>query len=59
MGLGLPLVAYLVWSAGGRCRLYNRREGPGITVELVFGDVGGAARTNPGHVQSRTAGQGW
>ena len=33
-GLGLPLIASLVWQAGGKCRLYNRPEGPGVIVEL-------------------------
>ena len=34
-GLGLPLVASLVWEVGGTCRLYNREEGPGVVVELI------------------------
>jgi signal transduction histidine kinase len=36
MGLGLPLVASLVWGVGGTCRIYNRGEGPGVVVELVL-----------------------
>ncbi|MBI4584363.1 MAG: response regulator [Planctomycetes bacterium] len=36
MGLGLPFVASLVWSRGGRCRIYNRDKVPGIGVELVL-----------------------
>jgi len=36
MGLGLPTVASLVWSAGGTCRAYNREEEPGVVVELVL-----------------------
>jgi nitrogen fixation/metabolism regulation signal transduction histidine kinase len=36
MGLGLPLVASLVWESGGSCRLYNREEGPGVVVELIL-----------------------
>ena len=36
MGLGLPLVAYLVWSVGGRCHMDNRSEAPGVIVELVL-----------------------
>ncbi|MCL4294743.1 MAG: response regulator [Anaerolineae bacterium] len=36
MGLGLPMVAATVWSAGGTCRMYNRESGSGITVELVL-----------------------
>jgi K+-sensing histidine kinase KdpD len=34
MGLGLPLVASLVWEIGGQCRLANREDGPGVVVEL-------------------------
>jgi K+-sensing histidine kinase KdpD len=36
MGLGLSMVASLIWSAGGACRAYNRAEGPGIVVELIL-----------------------
>jgi signal transduction histidine kinase len=36
MGLGLPLVASLVWEAGGTAQLYNREDGPGVVVELVL-----------------------
>ena len=36
MGLGLSTVAMLVWGAGGKCRLYNRENGPGVTVELIL-----------------------
>jgi CheY-like chemotaxis protein len=36
MGLGLPMVAALVWSVGGTCRIHNREEGPGVVVELVL-----------------------
>jgi two-component system, cell cycle response regulator len=36
MGLGLPMVAALIWRLGGSCRLYNRTPGPGIGVELVI-----------------------
>jgi two-component system cell cycle response regulator len=36
MGLGLPMVASLVWGVGGTCRAYNREDGPGIVVELVL-----------------------
>ena len=36
MGLGLPLVANLVWSAGGRCRAANRDDGPGLCVALYL-----------------------
>jgi len=34
MGLGLSMVATLVWGAGGACRIYNRSDGPGVAVEL-------------------------
>jgi CheY-like chemotaxis protein len=34
MGLGLPMVAALVWSTGGQCRLYNRDDAPGVVVEV-------------------------
>ncbi|HXV44764.1 MAG TPA: response regulator [Anaerolineae bacterium] len=36
MGLGLSMVASLIWSMGGTCRAYNREDGPGIVVELVL-----------------------
>ncbi len=32
-GLGLSLVASLIWQAGGSCRLYNRADGPGVIFE--------------------------
>jgi two-component system, cell cycle response regulator len=34
MGLGLPMVAGLVWRLGGSCRLSNREPGPGVDVEI-------------------------
>ena len=34
MGLGLPMVAVLVWSAGGKCGIANREDGPGVIVEV-------------------------
>jgi CheY-like chemotaxis protein len=34
MGLGLAMVASIVWNAGGKCRLFNRENGPGVSVEL-------------------------
>ncbi|MCS6993552.1 MAG: response regulator [Anaerolineales bacterium] len=34
MGLGFPMVATLVWKAGGSLRLRNRPDGPGIVVEM-------------------------
>ncbi len=36
MGLGLAMVASLIWEAGGACRLFNRPAGPGVVVELVL-----------------------
>lgn len=35
-GLGLAMVATLVWSVGGACRIANRTPGPGVEVELVL-----------------------
>ena len=35
VGLGLSVVASLVWSAGGTCRMVNRAGGPGVIVELA------------------------
>ena len=34
MGLGFPMVATLLWKAGGDLRLRNRSDGPGIVVEM-------------------------
>ncbi|MBP7691875.1 MAG: response regulator [Anaerolineales bacterium] len=34
MGLGLAMVAALIWTSGGECRAYNRPDGPGLIVEL-------------------------
>ena len=36
MGLGLAMVASLIWEAGGDCRLLNRSDGPGVIVELIW-----------------------
>lgn len=36
MGLGLAMVAALVYGAGGTCRAHNREEGPGVIIELVL-----------------------
>lgn len=35
MGLGLPMIASLIYSVGGTVRLYNRDDRPGIIVELL------------------------
>jgi two-component system, cell cycle response regulator len=34
MGLGFPLMATLVWGAGGSMRLGNKAKGPGVVVEM-------------------------
>ena len=36
MGLGLSLVASVVWSIGGHCRIYNRAGRSGLTVDLIL-----------------------
>ena len=36
MGLGLSMVASIVWSVGGECNMYNRVDESGIVVELVI-----------------------
>jgi K+-sensing histidine kinase KdpD len=36
MGLGLAMVAAMVWGVGGTCRIHNREQGPGVVVELVL-----------------------
>lgn len=34
MGLGLSMVATLLWEVGGRCQAYNRLDQPGLVIEL-------------------------
>ena len=34
MGLGLPMVASLLWAVGGDVRLRNRADGTGVRVEI-------------------------
>jgi DNA-binding response OmpR family regulator len=34
MGLGLALVARIIYAVGGRCAISNRSDGPGVVVEL-------------------------
>jgi len=36
MGLGLSMVASLVWSVGGRCNIANREGGPGVVVQIAL-----------------------
>jgi K+-sensing histidine kinase KdpD len=36
MGLGLSMVAVLVWEAGGHCRAHNRPDRDGLVVELTI-----------------------
>jgi K+-sensing histidine kinase KdpD len=35
-GLGLSMVASLIWGAGGMCRAYNRTMGPGLVIEILL-----------------------
>lgn len=36
MGLGLSMIASLIWSVGGTCRIANREVGLGVMVELII-----------------------
>lgn len=36
MGLGLTMVARILWEVGGACRFENRRDGRGAVVELLI-----------------------
>ena len=36
MGLGLSTVAKLVWEVGGKYRLSNREDGPGVSVDFII-----------------------
>jgi two-component system, cell cycle response regulator len=36
MGLGLPMIARLVWGCGGHCSISNRDDQSGVTVELTL-----------------------
>lgn len=36
MGLGLTVVATLLWRIGGACRIYNRAPPPGVGVSLII-----------------------
>ena len=35
-GLGLPMVASMVWEVGGNCQIYNRTGARGVVVELTL-----------------------
>jgi PAS domain S-box-containing protein len=39
MGLGLAVVASLVWSSGGTCQTYNRSNGSGLVVDIILPKV--------------------
>jgi CheY-like chemotaxis protein/anti-sigma regulatory factor (Ser/Thr protein kinase) len=39
MGLGLAMVATLVWEVGGQYQMTNREDGPGVVVELIFPQI--------------------
>jgi signal transduction histidine kinase len=34
MGLGLAMVRNIIWQAGGTCQARNRRDGPGLAIEI-------------------------
>ncbi len=36
MGLGLSMVASLIWNVGGTCRAYNRIDIQGVMIELTL-----------------------
>ena len=36
MGLGLSMTAMIIWGSGGLCHIYNRKDGPGVVVELIL-----------------------
>jgi two-component system cell cycle response regulator len=36
MGLGLPVVASILWECGGDCYIANRSDAPGVVVHLSF-----------------------
>jgi two-component system cell cycle response regulator len=36
LGLGLAMVASIIWGVGGTCHTSNRSDGPGIVVELMI-----------------------
>ncbi|MCK5716434.1 MAG: response regulator [Thiomargarita sp.] len=36
MGLGLSMIASLIWEVSGTCRAYNRTDTQGLVIELIF-----------------------
>ena len=36
MGVGLSMVASLIWEVGGTCHAYNRTEKKGVVIELTL-----------------------
>ncbi len=52
MGLGLPMVASLLWGVGGRCRMYNRPGEPGVVVELLIPVEDNEESSNSGNAPS-------
>lgn len=58
MGLGLPMVASLIWGVGGRCRMYNRPGESGVIVELIIPIEGkdGESEVEPSHRRPATVG---
>jgi DNA-binding response OmpR family regulator len=47
MGLGLSTVNAIVWGAGGSCRIMNRENGAGVTVELLLPEARAAEKEIP------------
>ncbi|MFN8596341.1 MAG: response regulator [Anaerolineae bacterium] len=43
MGLGLSLVASLVWEANGTCQMRNRTDAPGVVVQITLPTVESAS----------------
>jgi two-component system, cell cycle response regulator len=39
MGLGLATVSALVWDVGGKVRMFNREDCPGVVIELMIPEV--------------------
>jgi two-component system cell cycle response regulator len=36
MGLGLAMIASIIWGNGGTCRLYNGEEKSGLIMEFIL-----------------------